>query len=419
MVHSYSARLEINGIMSTGNQVLQNSKNKVPKWVWLAIAFLALVAVVLVYLLYVQKNKAITVTQPEEEAVNEELKPALETFKDPYTGVVLDYDPEKVRVVANDYSGQENSFTQQAFDPNKVTVFINMLDAKRTVFSPDQNNIADWVEKANSGELKDLSYVNKNGITLYRENKINDWSYERTGFTAVRENMLITITTNTLRRASGENPSTLSSVEYYDIFKETVDTLRFAKASDFTTAQKDLAKVFHYCIYTNKYQNGDDIGEKDSQCIAMKRLYDSSDIDDRRSSEACDGVKDEDVTGDGAKDKVISFSACGSGSSYPAVYSAHNGFINHYVLEYPEGRYPNVRTEKSYPDTGLSQFAVFDGKVVVAVPVHSEQDDCHTCVTGGVEFIQYSFKGNGFEIANYKYDPNYKWDYEELTQNPF
>ncbi len=403
--------------MSTDNQVLQNNENKVPKWVWWVVVVLVLVAAVLAYLVYAQKNKSTSVAQ-SEEVVNE-AKPTLETFKDPYTGVVLDYDPSKVKVVANDYSGKENSFTQRAFDSSKVTLFVNMVDITQTILSPEGSSILNWVERAKRNELKDVSFTNKNGITLYRENKINDGSHETTGFTVVRGNILVTITTNTLRGTEKENTSNLGSVNYYDLLKETVDTLRFAKASDFTVAQKDLAQIFHYCIYTNKYSSGDDIGKKDSQCIKMKTLYDSSDVDTRRSSEACDSVKDEDVTGDGAKDKVVSFSACGSGGSYPAVYSAHNGFIDHYTLEYPEGRYPKARTERSYPDVGLAHFAVFNGKIVVAVPVHSEQDDCHTCVTGGMEFIQYSFNGNSFEVANYKYDPNHLWDYEELKHNPF
>jgi len=65
--------------MSTDNQVLQDSENKVPKWVWWVVVVLVLVAAVLAYLVYAQKNKSTSAAQ-SEEVVNE-AKPTLETFR--------------------------------------------------------------------------------------------------------------------------------------------------------------------------------------------------------------------------------------------------------------------------------------------------------------------------------------------------
>lgn len=399
------------------------SSNKVQKphsrkWLWIILGVVAGVLLISSTSYVVWRNKAVK-KPPQTKTISATSTSSTSstsniparftaTYRDVTAGIEFRYDSQKVHVVecegyTCDY-GKENQMpiSVSAWTYNKYFAY-GTGDAK--TFKESYDSIISNVKNKTASKDRYGTieyYENPAGIGFTSgDSEVMPGIGCEEGWSSYRGNSVFQVTWTLYGCESwalaGWNEDTMAQE-----LKEIIATVRYLSPDELTAKEKDLINFDYLSFFT-----------------AGSLIKAEEEKKGKESGALCGAIVSMDITGNVAVDLTITDSACGSGSVYPIVLSANNGYVQQYDLDYPRDRYPKTITDKSYPDTGLTQSAVFDHKLVVAVPVHSQQDDCHLCVTGGAEFIQYSWEGKGFGVSDYKYDENYKWNFESLARNPF
>ena len=301
--------------------------------------------------------------------------------REPLAGLEFKYDPATTKVFGySNRPDEATTATGPVNDPTKVEIGVDMVDLGKYIKTDTMpENLQNIIDNLSGKQSTAKIITNANGIKFMELSELDPGIGCNIGWVTRRNDLLIHIYTWTVQCETYEPKVDASVVA--STLRSAIDSVRYVSVTD---EQKNLTNLDEYHIYDTST----------TKAVLTEQKQD------------CDVVKVDDVTGDGNNDLIMQFSGCGSSTSYPVVLTMHNGHLQDYYLAHPDTSYTGPTSGTAGPDTGLAILDIENGKINLVVPVHSEADDCHTCITGGVESMWYKWTKDGFVIDTYNYNPD-------------